>query len=83
MASYVKQRLGINGYEIKLLRVDPTKWTYMHLLNKVLELEASGYEIHVLMVDYLGLLPTTGCLVGPMGSDVRDMFRRVRNFCAP
>ena len=81
MAAYVKQRLGVNGYEIKLLRVDPTKWTYMHLLNKILELEASGYEIHVLMVDYLGLLPTTGCLVGPMGSDVRDMFRRVRNFC--
>jgi hypothetical protein len=82
MARYIKERLEINGYHIKIRRVDPTQWTYMHLCNYITELESEGYEIHVLMVDYLAMLPTTGCTIGPMGSDVRDMFRRVRNFCS-
>jgi hypothetical protein len=80
MSAYIKQRLQVNGYHVKLMRVDPSKWTYMHLQNKILELEADGYEIHLCMVDYLAMLPTTGCSIGPMGSDVRDMFRRMRNF---
>lgn len=82
MSKYIKERLEINGYHIKLRRVDPTKWTYMHLCNYITELESEGYEIHLLMVDYLAMLPTTGCTIGPMGSDLRDMFRRLRNFCS-
>jgi hypothetical protein len=66
-----------------MLRVDPTQWTYRSICNKVLEYEAEGYEIHVLMLDYLAMVPTTGCSIGPMGSDLRDMFRRLRNFTNP
>jgi hypothetical protein len=84
MASYIREKLEVNGYSIKMLRVDPNAWTYKHICNKILELEAQGYEIHVLMLDYLGMVPTTGCIgSGPMGTDLRDMFRRMRNFCAP
>jgi hypothetical protein len=83
MANYVKKRLSATGYHVKLMRVNPSLWTYMHIQNKILELEAEGYEIHLCMADYLAMLPTTGCTQGPTGSDVRDMFRRIRNFCAP
>lgn len=84
MSAYVKQRMQVNGYHVKLLRVDPSQWTYKHICNKLIELEAQGYEIHICMVDYLAMLPTTGCTVsGPMGTDLRDMFRRIRNFCSP
>ncbi len=84
MQQYVYKRLGVNGYNIKMMRVDPTSWSYRDLLNKILEYEAQGYEIHLLMVDYLGMLPTVGCYTsGPMGTDIRDMFRRLRNFCSP
>ncbi len=84
MTVYVKKRLEVNGYHIKLRRVDPTQWTYRHLCNYIIELEAQGYEIHVCMVDYVGMLPTTGCITtGAMGSDKRDIIRRIRNFCAP
>ncbi len=84
IVDYVKGRLEVNGYHIKMFRVDPTAWTYKHICNKVIELEAQGYEIHALMLDYLGLVPTTGCISsGPMGTDMRDMFRRMRNFCSP
>jgi hypothetical protein len=32
------------------------------------------------MADYLPMLPTTGCALGPTGTDMQDMYRRIRNF---
>lgn len=83
MGEYITERLSATGYHIKLLRVNPSMWSYTHICNYVLELEAQGYEVHVLMLDYLYLVPTTGCVQGPAGVDVRDMFRRIRNFTNP
>jgi hypothetical protein len=83
MSSYVKEKLQVNGFHIKMMRVDPDQWTYKSICNKIIELEAEGYNIEVLMVDYLSKLPTTGCNVsGAMGNDVMDQLSRVRNFCA-
>ena len=83
LAMYVKNKLQANGFHVKFIRVDPTQWTYKHICNKILEYEAQGYEIELLMLDYLSMVPTTGCKQGPAGTDIRDMFRRIRNFCAP
>ena len=83
MAAYIKEKLQVNGYHVRMMRVDPTQWTYMHICNYITQLESEGYEVHLLMLDYLAMVPTTGCSVGPMGSDVRDMYRRIRNFCSP
>lgn len=82
MASYIKTKLGVNGFSVKMIRVDPTQWSYKSICNKIIELEAEGYEIVALMLDYLGLVPTVGCIAGPAGTDMRDMFRRIRNFCS-
>ena len=83
MSSYVTERLQVNGFHVKMMRVDPTQWSYKHICNKVVELEAEGYNVELLMVDYLGKLPTTGCSVGgPAGNDIREMIRRMRNFCS-
>lgn len=83
MSAYIYEKMAVNGYYIDMLRVDPTQWTYRDIINYCLKKEAEGYEIHVLMLDYLKMLPTTGCTQGAMGQDVRDMFRRVRNFTNP
>lgn len=83
MSLYIHEKMGVNGYHIDMLRVDPTQWTYRDVINYCLKKEAEGYEIHVLMLDYLKMLPTTGCTQGATGQDVRDMFRRVRNFTNP
>jgi hypothetical protein len=80
IATYVQDRLRVNGYQIRLMRVNPSDWTYKDLCNKILELEAEGYEVHLCMVDYLSMLPTTGCTMGPAGTDLLDLYRRVRNF---
>lgn len=82
IAQYVKERMEATGFEIMMMRVDPTQWTYLHLCNKLVELEADGYEIHLLMVDYLKMLPTTGCVQGTAGEDIRDLWRRMRAFCS-
>ena len=81
MAKYVKEKLQVNGYHIKMLRVDPSQWTYKSICNKVVELEAQGYEIHLVMLDYMAMVPTIGCInTGALGTDIRDMIRRLRNF---
>jgi hypothetical protein len=82
MAAYVKEKMGVTGYQVKFLRVNPSDWTYKDIQNKVIELEAEGYEIHLLMLDYLAMVPTTGCEQGTAGHDMRDMWRRMRNFCS-
>jgi len=80
-AAYVKAKLCVNGYNVKMLRVNPSEWTYKHINNKVIEYEAAGYEVHAVIVDYLAKLPTTGCNGGGItGADIRDMFNRIRNF---
>lgn len=84
MSMYVREKLQVNGYHVKLMRVDPSQWTYRSICNKIVELEAQGYEIELLMLDYLAQIPTTGCKSdGPMGTAMRDLFRRIRNFTGP
>lgn len=80
IASYVKEKLQVNGYHVKFLRVNPSEWSLRDVQNTVLELEAAGYELHVCMLDYLPMLPTTGCEEGPSGHALRDLYRRTRNF---
>jgi hypothetical protein len=83
LAKYVQERLQATGFHVKMLRIDPTQWTYKSICNKVIEYEAQGYAVEVLMMDYLYKIPRTGCIsTGPTGSDVMDQLSRVRNFCA-
>ncbi len=81
--TYVQTRLKRNGFDVKILRVNPTEWTYKDIINKVITYGTQGYEVQVLGVDYLYMIPTTGCNTsGPTGTDIRDLIRRVRNFCS-
>ena len=80
MAEYVTKRLSVNGYHTRFMHVNPSLWTYKDICNKILELEDEGYEVHMCMVDYLIKLPTTGCDIGPMGHDIRNLYERIRNF---
>lgn len=82
MKKFVQDKLQVNGFHIKMLRVDPEQWTFKSLFNKIIELEAEGYAVEVLIVDYLSKMPTTGCTHnGVAGSDILNLFSRVRTFC--
>lgn len=80
LAKYVKSRLEATGFHIQFYRVNPSDWYYMDILNLIIKQETLGYEVKAVVCDYLGLLPTKGCTQGPNGVDLRDLFRRIRNF---
>lgn len=80
MTEYVMTRMRKNGWHVKMIRVNPSGWTYKDIQNKILEYEAEGYEIHACFVDYLTMIQTTGCGNGVAGSDYQDMLQRLRNF---
>lgn len=80
MTAFIQAKLGVNGYHIKMIRVNPSLWSYLDICNKIVEWESEGFEIHACILDYLSMVPTTGCVQGTMGEDKRDLFRRIRNF---
>lgn len=83
MAQVVKETHTKNGWHIKILRVNPSEWSYRSIQNKVTEWEADGYEVKLMMLDYLSLIPLTGIGTergAPTGTGLRDLFRKIRNF---
>ena len=84
MAKFVQEHLSAGGYEVLVMHVNPSLWGYKDVQNFILAKEAEGFEVHVLMIDYLNMLDKRGLdNAGPMGSNIRELFRRMRNFCAP
>lgn len=84
MANYMSTKLRCNGYEVLMYQIDPTDFTYLDMFDLILSLEAQGYEIHAIICDYLNHLSKKGCDdTGPQGHIIRDLYRRIRNFCMP
>ncbi len=83
MGVYIKTILRSRGFHVKFLRIKPDNWSFQGLTSLLDRYEALGYEVIYVLIDYLSKIPTTGCIrTGPMGTDVRDLFNRVRNYCA-
>ena len=80
MALYIQKALAVTGYHTQFMNVNPSLWSYVDICNKIIALEAEGYEVHMCMLDYLLKIPTTGCDTGPMGTDIRNLYERIRNF---
>lgn len=81
---YIGEKLSVNGYTVMMARVDPSETTYVSIQEMIMKYESQGYEIHAIVYDYLNMISKRGCLSnGPTGSDIRDLFRRVRNIVAP
>lgn len=80
---FVHNRLSAQGYYVKLCRMNPSDTTFHSLFDYIMRLEAEGFEIHLMVIDYLNMMSKKGCSDGPAGFSTRDLFRRVRNFTAP
>ena len=81
IVSYIKDNLTVNGYHVKLLRVNPNEWTHENIINKIYDFEAEGYEVHACVVDYLSKISLKSVVnPGPAGTALREMFANVRNF---
>ncbi len=82
-AKYVHEKLTATGYEIIMTRWDPSETSYQSHYDFINKLEADGYEVHAVVSDYLNMYNKKGCVQGAMGFEVRDLWRRMRNFHAP
>jgi hypothetical protein len=80
-SKYVHDVVKETGWDLHMHRIDPTEFTYMTLIDYVEKYEAMGCEIAALWFDYLNMISKRGCnqLAGT-GSEVRDLFRRTRNY---
>jgi hypothetical protein len=81
-AQYVHDKLTVNGYHFKFLRFDPSNFTYAKLISLLRDYERE-YEIHICAIDYLNMMSKIGCVGGTDSAVIRDLFRRVRNYCNP
>ncbi|MND25682.1 hypothetical protein D3C81_144380 [compost metagenome] len=82
-SAYVKARLMGNGYHVRMLRVDPSLFSYRDFFDLIAKYESEGYEVHGCVFDYLNMISKRGCQQGPHGFETRDLVRRFRNFTAP
>lgn len=80
---YVLGKIQENGWNLKIYRFTSSDFTYRDLFDLIESLEADGYEIVFLSIDYLNLMSKKGCTMGAQGAEIRDLFRRVRNFTNP
>lgn len=79
-AEVVFERMQVNGYHILYRHIDPTEFTFRDMFDMLDQLQNEGYEIHAIWCDYLNMMCKRGCNTGPAGFEVRDLFRRVRNY---
>jgi hypothetical protein len=80
MATYVNNALNANGFTCFFIEINPGMATYRTLQNEVLRLEAEGYEVQMLSVDYLLKVPTTGCEGNAAGEALRNMYEKMSSF---
>lgn len=80
IAKFVTDKMQATGYHIKMMRINPSMWTLRDLQDTIIKFEADGYEVHCCIVDYMPMMPTTGCDQGPAGFDLQNMIQRARNF---
>lgn len=82
-AAYIKERMSVNGYHFKMLRAEPGTFGVRNLIDTLSNFITEGYELHVVVIDYLNLFGKQGCYGGNDSAMIRDLFRKVRAFCNP
>ncbi len=82
-SAYVSERLRETGFEVRMHRFDPSDFTVASLIGFLDGIYADGYEIVGLFIDYLNMMSKSGIDAKVAGDDIRLLFRRVRNYCAP
>ena len=82
-AHYVAERMSETGFEVKMIRYDPSDFTYGSLLTVLDGFIAEGYEIQALLIDYLNMISKRGIPVTVAGDAILEVFGRLRNYCSP
>jgi hypothetical protein len=79
--AFVKDRLRRNGWHVIMEQYDPSKLTYRDVIKILEDLDSQGYEVKMFNVDYIAMIDRSGLHNGVSGDDIREVFRRVANYC--
>lgn len=83
-AQFVSYHMRRMGWHVEIVNINPSDWTYRNYYNCIQELENNGHEICFVLFDYLNMISKEGCTsAGTNGSDIKNLFQRIRNFNAP
>ena len=81
-ATFVYDKLSVNGYHNQILEVDPGLFSLEAIVETIEDYERRGFEIHHLNIDYLAMLTKNGEDSGDSLTNViQTLFTRLRNVC--
>lgn len=81
--NYVVEKLKSRGWTYIFERHINSDFTPAMLRERFTFFESQGYQIVALRPDYLGTINRAGLGTGATGSDVRELYRIVRNITSP
>ena len=77
---YVMLFFKNSGFEFKICQFAAGDYDYAQLFGTIEGYEELGYEVHMVTLDYMGKMSTRGCVEGPHGKNIQDLYQRVQNF---
>jgi len=80
--NYIKEKMTMNGWSVKILRMDPNDITYKDIQNKIEMWNMEGYDTQVVFVDYLSQVRKDGLNMTTAGSELKDLFKKMRNYAS-
>jgi len=80
MVRYIQEKFKMNGWSVKIIRMDPNDITWFDIKRKMELYQLQGYDLQVVFIDYLSQIRKDGLAQGPAGSDLKDLFKKARNF---
>jgi len=80
VVNYIRDKLKMNGWSVKIIRMDPNDITWFDIKKKMEIYQLEGFDLQVVFIDYLSQIRKDGLAQGPAGSDIKDLFKKARNF---
>ena len=77
---YVNDFFNNSGFEFRVLQFAAGEFGYSELFATIDGYESLGYEIHYCSLDYMGKMSTRGCIDGPHGRNIQDLYQRIQNY---
>ena len=77
---YVVDFFKESGFHFEVVQYAAGEFGYSDLFAAIESYEELGFEIHMLTLDYMGKMSTRGCVDGPHGKNIQDLYQRLQNY---
>lgn len=78
--NYVVKFFNECGFTFNVIQFAAGEFGYSELFGTIESYEELGFEVHQVTLDYMGKMSTRGCVDGPHGKNIQDLYQRLQNF---